>query len=138
MNPAEPSAAATPVLDKLRVLLVDDIPEALESFAALLELEGAQVTAVGSGKEALAAAETAEFDLLFSDIAMPGMDGYALIAALRANTRTANLRAIALTGFGRSQDVKQALGSGFDAHLAKPIEMEELLHVVERLVRWRT
>ena len=130
-------ASATPALDKLRVLLVDDVQDALESFATLLQLEGAEVTAVRSGAEALAAVENAQFDLLFSDIAMPGMDGYALIAALRANSRTANLPAIALTGFGRSQDVKRAIVAGFDAHLAKPIEMDELLHVVERLGRLR-
>ncbi len=131
-------ANAAPALDKLRVLLVDDVQDALESFATLLQLEGAEVTAVRSGAEALAAAENARFDLLFSDIAMPGMDGYALIAALRADARTANLPAIALTGFGRSQDVKRAIVAGFDAHLAKPIEMQELLHVVERLGSLRT
>ncbi len=128
---------AKPGLDKLRVLLVDDVQDALESFATLLQLEGAEVTAVASGKAALEAAETAEFDLLFSDIAMPGMDGYALMEALRANGRTAKLPAIALTGFGRSQDVKRAIAAGFDAHLAKPIEMQELLLVVERLAGLR-
>jgi len=126
-------ASVAPALAKLRVLLVDDVQDALESFTTLLQLEGAHVTAVRSGAEALEAARNAEFDLLFSDIAMPGMDGYALIAALRAEARTANLPAIALTGFGRSQDVKRAILAGFDAHLAKPIEMEELLHVVARL-----
>lgn len=57
---------------------VDDTPDALESFAMLLEIEGAQVTAVGSAQEALKALDQGQFDLLVSDVAMPDMDGYAL------------------------------------------------------------
>jgi len=138
--PHSEQATAAPIGDRdasalagLRVLVVDDSAAALESFAMLLELEGAQVTAVDSGRAALDALSAAPFDLVFSDVAMPAMDGYALIAALRENAGTASLPAIALTGFGRAQDVKRALAAGFDAHLTKPIDMQELLHVVKEL-----
>jgi two-component system CheB/CheR fusion protein len=133
-----PGASEASALDKLRVLLVDDAEDVLEPFAELLRFEGADVMALSRGADALAAAESGEFDLLFSDIAMPGMDGYALIAALRARDKTASLPAIALTGFGRAQDVKRALAAGFDAHLTKPVEMDELLDVVARLPRLET
>jgi len=130
--------ATPPALDRLRVLLVDDAEDALESFAMLLRLEGAEVTAVDSGAKALAAAQAAEFDLLLSDVAMPGMDGYELVKALRARPETARLPAIALTGFGRSQDARRAIAAGFDAHIAKPIAMDETLRIIEGLQARRT
>ncbi len=123
-----------PALAGLRVLAVDDSADVLESFAALLRLEGAQVTALGSGAEALEAVERASFDILLSDVAMPAMDGYELISTLRGDPRTARLPAVALTGFGRSQDARRAFAAGFDAHLPKPIVIDELLRTVLRLL----
>ena len=96
---------------------VDDTPDALESFAMLPEIEGAQVTAVGSAQEALKVLDQGQFDLLVSDVAMPDRDGYALVEALRANPATATLPVVALTGFGRAEDAKHALATGFDAHM---------------------
>ena len=109
-----------------RVLLVDDTPDMLETFGYLLEHEGARVTPAGSGAEALRLAETEDFDLVISDVGMPGMDGYQLIAALRKRPRTAGLRAIALSGHGRQQDVERALQSGFDAHVGKPFDFAHM------------
>lgn len=123
-----------PALAGLQVLAVDDTLDALESFASLLRLEGAEVTAVTSASAALGAIERGHYDVLLSDVAMPGMDGYELIATLRENAVTRDLPAIALTGFGRPQDAEKALAAGFDAHLAKPVVVEELLQTVARLL----
>ncbi len=113
-----------------RVLLCDDDPDTLEAFAGLLELEGSRVTAVHSGAEALAAVSEGAFDLLLSDVGMPSMDGYELIAEVRKLPHGARLAAIAVTGFGRRADETRALEAGFDAHVSKPVSLEELAKVV--------
>jgi|GEM_PF-1235578 len=120
-------------LAEMRILVVDDSDDALESFAALLRLEGADVTAVNSAAAALTSLESESFDLLLSDVAMPGMDGYELIARLRAETRTRSLPAIALTGFGRPQEIQRALESGFDAHVPKPVALAQVFEAMQNL-----
>jgi two-component system CheB/CheR fusion protein len=122
------------VLKGLRVLLVDDSPDTLDAFRTLLEMEGAKVRAELSAKAALAAAAEAEagFDLILSDIGMPGMSGYELIAELRKLSRTATTPAIALTGFGRGKDVSEALQAGFDAHVGKPVSLAALLAAISQ------
>ncbi|SFU23985.1 two-component system, chemotaxis family, CheB/CheR fusion protein [Paraburkholderia aspalathi] len=133
--PASPSpspriAVDASVLHGLRVLLVDDSAEGLEGFRALLEMEGAQVRPEPGGKSALAAAKETQFDLVLSDIGMPGMSGYDLIAELRKLPQTATIPAIALTGFGRNKDEAEALQAGFDAHLGKPVSLHALLAAI--------
>ncbi len=115
------------VLKGLRVLLVDDSADTLDAFHTLLEMEGAKVRAELSPKSALAAAAESRFDLILSDIGMPGMSGYELIAELRKLPHTATVPAIALTGFGRGNDVADALEAGFDAHVGKPVSLEALI-----------
>jgi two-component system CheB/CheR fusion protein len=128
------------VLKDLRVLLVDDSADALDAFRTLLETEGAKVRAELSGKAALAAAAESRFDLILSDIGMPGMSGYELIAELRKLSQTATTPAIALTGFGRGKDVAEALQAGFDAHVGKPVSLASLLAAIgqSRLARGDT
>ena len=107
----------------------------MQSFSTLLELYGAVVTPASSGQQALELAQTTPLDLIISDIGMPQMDGYALIGHLRELKQTARVPAIALTGFGREQDVDQALHSGFDGHLSKPVEIARLERLVAKLCR---
>ncbi|GJH21827.1 PAS domain S-box protein [Caballeronia novacaledonica] len=128
-----PLHAETSVLRGLRVLLVDDSVEGLEGFRALLELEGARVRAERNGPDALAAAEKGEFDLILSDIGMPGMSGYELIAELRKLPGMEVVPAFALTGFGRQSDAEKAIRAGFDAHLRKPVSLQSLLEAIERI-----
>ncbi|TDY23128.1 two-component system CheB/CheR fusion protein [Paraburkholderia sp. BL6665CI2N2] len=120
------------ILKGLRVLLVDDSAETLDAFRALLEMEGAKVRSELSGKAALAAAAEAPFDLILSDVGMPEMSGYELIAELRRLPPTATTPAIALTGFGRTQDVTEALEAGFDAHVGKPVSLAALLAAIDQ------
>jgi two-component system CheB/CheR fusion protein len=128
---SRPTATADPsILKGLRVLLVDDSLEGLEGFRTLLELEGTQVRAESSPEAALAVATESEFDLILSDIGMPTMSGYELIAKLRELPACKTIPAIALTGFGREQDAAEALRAGFDAHLGKPVSLSALLSAI--------
>jgi PAS domain S-box-containing protein len=124
-----------PKLDGVHVLLVDDEADALELIRRVLETQGALVTTVGSGEEALRLLETSEPDVLISDIGMSGMDGYQFMRLMRAaepkNRRTP---ALALTAFARPDDRKHAILAGYQAHLAKPFDMAELAIVVAGLV----
>jgi two-component system CheB/CheR fusion protein len=127
------AGASNAPLAGLRLLIVDDADDALESFAALLRLEGAEVAAVNNARAALAALAAGSFDLLISDVAMPGMDGYELVAEVRRDPRTGALPAIALTGFGRPQEIQRAMEAGFTAHLTKPVVINQLHDTVRRL-----
>lgn len=122
------------ILKGVRVLLVDDALEGLEALRTLLEIEGAQAEAVDSGERALAAAAAKDFDLVLSGIGGPTMNGFELVAALRKSPRTANVPAIAITEFGRKQDVADALRAGFNGHLGKPVELQSLIDEIARVV----
>lgn len=112
-----------------RVLLVDDAVDTLESLGILLEMEGAQINAAASAADAIALVQGASepFHLIISDIGMPGMDGYALLAELRKLPPTATTPAIALSGFTRPNDVERALNAGFATHVRKPVSIEQLV-----------
>jgi two-component system CheB/CheR fusion protein len=129
-TPLEAPSQPAGTLAGKRLLLVDDAPDTLETFALLLETEGATVVRAESGAAALAAVDAATFDLVLSDIGMPEMDGYALVEALRRRPDTATVPCIALTGYGRREDVERALASGFDTHLDKPVDFARMLRLV--------
>jgi two-component system CheB/CheR fusion protein len=118
-----------------RILLVDDAIETVETLAALLANEGARVISAGGAAQALelvgGAAET--FHLIISDIGMPEMDGYALLAALRALPPTASTPAIALSGFTRPSDVNRALSAGFETHIRKPVDFDQFIATAARV-----
>ena len=118
----------------VRVLLVDDMEDTLETFGYLLQHEGADVTAASSGAEALRLAEEHEFDLVISDVGMPRMDGYQLLTELRNRPRTVATPAIALTGYGRANDIERALKAGFQAHVDKPVNFERMRVVIEEVL----
>ncbi|HET6433100.1 CheR family methyltransferase [Dyella sp.] len=132
-SPSEPESPAGNILQDLRILIVDDAVDILEPFRSVLEMMHARPTCVSSGAQALEALQREPFDVLLSDIGMPEMDGYALIRAVRALPQGETMTAIALTGYGRAQDQKQALDAGFDAHISKPVALEALLAALQRL-----
>lgn len=129
-----PEPAAGPGLEAVAILLVEDAEDAAVSLCRLLELEGATVAVATCGHEALEALERGRFDLVLSDVGMAGMDGYELVAAIRRQGKFAELPVVALTGFGREQDVNRALAAGFTAHLSKPIDLDALFETVRRLL----
>jgi CheY-like chemotaxis protein len=114
------------------VLVVDDDADARDLLTTILEQCRARVTAVSTAPEALAAIEGQPFDLLVSDIGLPGEDGYSLIKRVRAleMQRGGRLPAVALTAYARSEDRRLALLAGFQMHVAKPIQPGELVAVV--------
>lgn len=124
-----------PRLDGLQVLVVDDEPDVREWIRTVLTESGAQVIAMGSVSEALAALEQLTPDVLVSDIGMPDEDGYTFIRKIRelGSEMGGRLRAIALTGYAREEDYRQAKAAGFQLHIAKPIKAAELVAVVKSL-----
>jgi PAS domain S-box-containing protein len=124
-----------PRLEGVRVFIVDDEPDARELIRAVLEDQGAQVTSFGSAEEALAALKTTKPAVLVCDVGMPKMDGYQLIRTLRAEeARGERIPALALTAFARAEDRKRSLVAGYQAHLAKPFDVGELILVIADLV----
>ncbi len=124
-------------LQGVNVLVVDDDADALALVQLVLESAGASVTAMASAPRALERIELLRPDAMVVDLAMPDMDGYELIARVRQSPDPdlSEIPAAALTAFARSEDRTRALESGFELHLAKPIEPEELVASVARLVR---
>jgi CheY-like chemotaxis protein len=124
-----------PGLGGIRVLVVDDEPDARELIRNVLEAHGATVKQAGSGAEALERLQGDSADVVISDIGMPDMDGYQFMRRLRAaEAKGSRLPALALTAFARPDDRKQAILAGYHAHLAKPFDMAEFVIVVAGLV----
>ncbi len=131
-------AATVPVLtceglNDLSVLAVDDDEDTTALLRYLLEMNGAKVTTANSGLEALGIATDTNFDVVLSDISMPTMDGFEFVRRLRALPGKHNVRVVALTGFGRQEDIKQAENEGFVAHLTKPFDLDSLLLFLSEL-----
>ena len=133
--PAAAEKAPGAPLRGMRILVVDDGPDAVQALHELLEMEGAEVEVALTGEAALAQARKKPFDVVISDIAMPGMDGMALMRKLRVMPDHLKVAAIACSGFNRPQDVQRALEAGFDAHLSKPVGVRELVDTIQRLMQ---
>ncbi|HET7538868.1 MAG TPA: PAS domain S-box protein [Polyangiaceae bacterium] len=119
----------------LHVLVVDDDQDGRELLVTLLENSGAQVTSAENASDALHAIRQSTPHVLLSDIGMPGTDGYQLMRSIRALSPhpSARVPAAALTGFGRTEDRREALAAGFLMHLAKPLDPAEVIAVVLKL-----
>ncbi|MHC3469987.1 hybrid sensor histidine kinase/response regulator [Streptomyces sp. 7R007] len=118
---------------RLSLLVVEDNADLAATYRTLLERQGHRVTAVHTGGDALAAAEEAGFDVVLCDLGLPDMDGYAVARALRARPGGAGLRLVAVSGFGQGTDRALSRAAGFDAHLAKPLPLTDLLDLLGRL-----
>jgi PAS domain S-box-containing protein len=129
---------ALPQFDARHVFIVDDEVDARTLLQRVFEDQRARVSSFASGEAALVALQTVRPDLIVSDIGMPGMDGYQFMRALRASdsaSRSERIPALALTAFARAEDRKRSLLAGYQAHLAKPFDLAELLLVAADLVR---
>ena len=123
-------------LSGVHVLVVDDEPDARDLIKRILSDCKATVATAGSASAALAAFRETRPDVLVSDLGMPEVDGFELLAKVRALGPAAggNLPAVALTAFARSEDRERALEAGFRAHIAKPVEPSELIAIVASIV----
>lgn len=99
----------------------------------LLHTFGYKVTLAFSGSEAVEATRDVVPDVVLCDIGLPGMDGFAVANALRHNARMARTRLIAVTGYGQEEHRRKALEAGFDEHLVKPVDPEQLLGKLRQL-----
>lgn len=118
----------------IRILLVDDSPDILETMCELLESEGAKVTTADGGAKGIELAEQNAYDVIVSDIGMPGIDGHKMMTAIRGGNTNADTPGIALTGYGTLRDVEKAKAAGFTLHLRKPIDLQALIDAVTQAV----
>jgi len=132
-GPAEGTGGPARVsLAGLTVMVVDDEADSCELLRRVLAEAGASVCVAGSVSDAVAAFDGCRPDVIVSDIGMPGEDGYALLRKIRARSSAAGGRtpAIALTAFARPEDRRQALLTGFQMHVSKPVEPAELIAAI--------
>jgi CheY-like chemotaxis protein len=124
-------------LPGVKVLVVDDEPDARELLRRVLSQCDAEVTTAGTGQEGLELIRTGKPDVIVSDIGMPGMDGYEFMREVRRllPSDDGRIPAIALTAYARSEDRTKAMLAGYQVHVAKPIEPQELVVTVGSLVR---
>jgi CheY-like chemotaxis protein len=108
------------------VLIVDDDRDAAETLSELLVMWGHRVWLARDGARGIDAARTHHPEVALLDIGMPGMDGYEVARRLRAGSETREMVLVALTGFGAEEDRRRAREAGFDFHLVKPADPEEI------------
>jgi signal transduction histidine kinase/ActR/RegA family two-component response regulator len=121
----------------LRVMVVDDNVDAAQMLAALLEVQGHAVSVEYDARGALERAQREQPDVLLLDIGLPDMDGYELARRLRSQAGSARATLVALTGYGQSQDRKEAEQAGFDHYLVKPADMDQVNEVLAEAARER-
>jgi signal transduction histidine kinase/ActR/RegA family two-component response regulator len=114
---------------KMQVLVVDDNQDAADSLAALLEIDGFDVRAVYDGAAAIASAAAHAPDMIIMDLGMPGMDGYETARAIRQQPGAERILMLALTGWGQSDARRRTVEAGFDHHLVKPVELEQIVRL---------
>jgi signal transduction histidine kinase len=121
----------------IRVLLIEDDPDAREVVVAGLEKAGFELRSAGAAREALAILDAWQPDVVVSDIGMPGMDGYEFVRELRSRApeRGGHVPAVALTAFARLEDVARARANGYDGHISKPVNPRELAMTIVALRR---
>ncbi len=119
----------------MRALVVDDDRDTLELMAEVLRSRGVLVTAAANADEGLAALDREVPDILLTDIAMPDRDGYDLIRRVRERPieRGGRVPAVAITAYARAEDTERSLASGFQIHLSKPVDLDELFATVASL-----
>jgi CheY-like chemotaxis protein len=116
----------------LRVLVVEDDQDTAESLRSLLDLCGYLVVVANTSQQGIEAAREMEPHIVLCDIGLPDCDGYIVGSVLRQSGATAGAKLIAVTGRGGPQNRLRALAAGFDEHLVKPVDPQDLLHKMQR------
>ncbi|MRV70181.1 response regulator [Duganella sp. FT92W] len=115
---------------KPTVLLIEDNDDGREMMAMMLSCYGFEVRHAADGLQGLEAAEQFRPDLALVDIGLPGIDGYEVARRLRSNPVTQDMKLIALTGYGLAEDQRRVLEAGFDLHLVKPVDIDNLMKAI--------
>ncbi len=124
-------------LDRLRILLVEDLEDLREPTRLMLEECGGEVAEASDGLEALKAMAVADFDIVLCDLRMPRMDGYAFLAALRLQQGRPHPPVVAITAFANAADHRQTAAAGFEDHIDKPFNRAALLTTVVAVIARR-
>jgi CheY-like chemotaxis protein len=140
-----PTAAAAPHgprLDQRSILIIEDNDDTRDVMKFMLEAEGAIVVTAATGADGVASAKQHRPQVVLCDIGLPDIDGLEVARRVRRHAGLARTRLIALTGYGQPEDVRSALGAGFEAHLTKPINLDQLLDLLaapgeERHHEWK-
>lgn len=127
----EPAPASAPAegrrLDRHSILIIEDNDDTREVLKYMLELEGARVATAACGHDGVRSVEAFRPQVVLCDIGLPDIDGLEVARRLREHGDGGAPRLIALTGYGQADDVRHALDAGFEAHLTKPVNLDELL-----------
>jgi CheY-like chemotaxis protein len=115
---------------RLRILVVEDHSETLEALSHLLSHFGHEISVADGAQNALNIIDSKEFDVVLCDIALPDGSGYDVIAEAK---RKRPIKAVALTGFGETEDIERGKEAGFDFHLTKPVDIHELRAVLGQI-----
>ncbi|NRR29617.1 response regulator [Oxalobacteraceae bacterium] len=126
-QPAHSETLTLAQQSKPTVLLIEDNDDGREMMAMMLSCYGYPVQQAAEGVQGLQMAATLRPDVGLVDIGLPGMDGYEVARRLRADPATAGMRLIALTGYGLAEDAERVLAAGFDLHMVKPVDIEQLM-----------
>jgi CheY-like chemotaxis protein len=130
-DPAPDRGGSSPAaLQGRAVLVIEDDDDAREVMALILRSCGAVPRTAVTGEDGLRLMGEECFDAVICDLGLPGIDGFEVARRARSLPTHKRARLIALTGFGQTRDVRQALQAGFDAHLTKPVEAERLLQLL--------
>jgi len=113
-----------------RVLIIEDNIDSAQTLAVVLELEGHEVRMARDGNTGLSMARQVKPDVVFCDIGLPGLDGYEVARALRADESLHSTRLIAVSGYAQPEDKERAKEAGFDGYLAKPSPIEEVISLL--------
>jgi CheY-like chemotaxis protein len=116
-----------------RVLVVDDNPDAALTLTMLIEFWGHEVKSARNGNEALDLGREFGPEVVLLDVGLPGMDGYEVARRMRSMPETASAYLVAVTGYGRAEDRREAMDAGFDKHLTKPVDPAILREMLDRI-----
>jgi signal transduction histidine kinase len=130
IRPAE-EAPAVPAARQARILVVDDSRDAAQSLALLLRIKGHDVRTAHDGPEALDVARQQQPDVVFLDIGLPHLNGFEVASRLRREPGTRDAYLIAMTGYGQDEDRRRSREAGFNCHLVKPVDPEDLQQLLE-------
>jgi CheY-like chemotaxis protein/nitrogen-specific signal transduction histidine kinase len=135
MKESMASQTVLPPSQTARVLIVDDNVDAADSIAMILRLSGHDVQVAYSGQSALETAAQYQPNIIFLDIGLPEIDGYEIARRLRQRPPSKDVWLIAMTGYGQDSDRQQSQEAGFDYHLVKPVNTQELEQLVAKLIK---
>jgi signal transduction histidine kinase len=127
----QPAPASQRQHGKPRLLLIEDNEDGREMMTMMLSGYGYDVSAAADGLLGLSAALDFQPDLALVDIGLPGIDGYEVARRLRADPATRDIKLIALTGYGLAEDLRRVMEAGFDRHLVKPVDIDQLMEVID-------